>query len=127
MKQRKFIIFLIGSCGYGLIEILWRGHTHWSMLCAGGMCLNIFSVISEKMKKANAFVKAFAGCIAVTVVELILGIVFNIFLKKNVWDYSKMPLNFLGQICALYSFFWLVLSFIFIPFAGRLNKRLKKL
>lgn len=118
-------MFLIGSCGYGLIEVLWRGHTHWSMLCAGGVCFNIFSFISEKMKKAGSFAKALAGSIAVTSVELVFGLIFNVFLKKNVWDYSKMPLNLGGQICALYSFFWLILSFIFVPFAGKINNRLK--
>lgn len=125
MKNCKFIMFLIGSCGYGLIEVLWRGHTHWSMLCAGGVCFNIFSYISEKMKKAGKLAKAFAGSIAVTAVELVFGLIFNVFLKKNVWDYSKMPLNLGGQICLLYSFFWLILSFIFVPFAGKINNRLK--
>lgn len=125
MKNCKFIMFLIGSCGYGLIEVLWRGHTHWSMLCAGGVCFNIFSYISEKMKKAGKLAKAFAGSIAVTSVELVFGLIFNVFLKKNVWDYSKMPLNLGGQICLLYSFFWLILSFIFVPFAGKINNRLK--
>ena len=95
------------------------------MLCAGGVCFNIFSYISEKMKKAGKLAKAFAGSIAVTAVELVFGLIFNVFLKKNVWDYSKMPLNLGGQICALYSFFWLILSFVFVPFAGKINKRLK--
>ncbi|MBR2166928.1 MAG: hypothetical protein IJ920_01115 [Paludibacteraceae bacterium] len=36
------------------------------------------------------------GAILITAVELISGFVLNIMLKLNIWDYSNMPLNFLG-------------------------------
>ena len=35
--KEKIVLFSIGAMGYGLIEILWRGYTHWSMLTAGGI------------------------------------------------------------------------------------------
>ena len=126
-KQKlQFMMFSIGACGYGLIEVLWRGYTHWSMLGAGGICFMIFGSISEKLKKASLLVKSIAGSAAVTAVEFVFGIVFNIILKKNVWDYSKMPLNIGGQICPLYSFLWMLLSLVCIPFASRVKKRLQK-
>lgn len=118
-------MFPIGALGYGLIEILWRGHTHPSMLTAGGICFVFFSKIGEKLKNANLFTKAVIGSGFVTFIELIFGTVFNIILKKNVWDYSKMPFNFKGQICLLYSFFWGILSLLFIPFAARIKDRLQ--
>ena len=118
-------MFGVGALGYGLIEIIWRGFTHPSMLTAGGICFMSFAKIGEKMKKASLISKAFAGSILVTGVELIFGIVFNIILRKNVWDYSNLPFNFKGQICFLYSFFWGILSLIFIPFATKINKRLQ--
>ncbi len=118
-------MFGVGAFGYGLIEILWRGFTHPSMLTAGGICFVFFAKIGEKMKKANIFLKALTGSALVTGIELIFGIIFNIILHKNVWDYSSIPLNFKGQICLLYSFFWGVLSILFIPFATKLKKRLQ--
>ena len=36
--KTNFVLFGIGALGYGLIEILWRGYTHYSMLTAGGIC-----------------------------------------------------------------------------------------
>lgn len=120
------LLFSIGAVGYGLMEILWRGYTHWSMLTAGGICFVFFAHVSEKLKNTGIFLKAFIGSGFVTAVEFIFGIIFNIILRKNVWDYSRLPLNIGGQVCVLYSAFWGLLSMIFIPFAGFLSKRLKK-
>lgn len=127
MKKETFLMFPIGALGYGIIEVLWRGYTHPSMPLAGGICFVFFGKIGEKLKNANPFKKAIIGSGFVTFVELIFGIIFNIILKKNVWDYSKMPFNFKGQICLLYSVFWGFLSILFIPLATALKVRLQKL
>ena len=31
------LLLLAGALGYGLLEISWRGWTHWSMLLSGGL------------------------------------------------------------------------------------------
>ena len=124
-KRAKLVIFSIGACGYGVIEVLWRGYTHWSMLLAGGISLLGLSSIEKKRKKAGLFTCAVMGSAFITAIELVFGLIFNILFRKNVWDYSKMPFNIGGQVCLLYSFFWLILSLFFIPVAGVLNKRLK--
>ena len=125
MRKTNFLLFSFGALGYGLIEILWRGHTHPSMLTAGGICFVFFSKIGEKIKNSSLFLKVVIGSGFITFIELIFGIIFNIILKKNVWDYSKMPYNFKGQICLLYSFFWGILSLAFIPIASKMNNRLQ--
>lgn len=127
LKKHKcnLTIFGIGDIGYGLIEILWRGRTHWSMLCAGGMAFLGLSKISERLKSTNLFIKALWGCGFITTIEYIFGILFNIILRRKVWDYSHMPLNISGQICALYSFFWLILSFIFIPISDKIRYKMR--
>ncbi len=126
MKNVNFLMFPIGALGYGLIEILWRGYTHISMLLAGGICFMAFAKIGERFKNLSLFTKACLGSIFVTFIELIFGIIFNIILKKNIWDYSKLPFNFKGQICLLYSIFWVALSFIFIPLSVKTKVRLQK-
>lgn len=123
-KAINLTVFSIGALGYGLIEILWRGHTHWSMLTAGGLSFLGLSRIERTMRGVSLIKKAILGCALITGIEYIFGIIFNVILKKNVWNYSRMPLNLGGQVCALYSFFWLIISFVFIPFAGKLNRRL---
>lgn len=121
-----FMLFSIGAVGYGLIEVLWRGYTHWSMLGAGGICFAFFGTLSEHLKKAGLLVKGLLGSAFITGVELAFGIVFNVILKKNVWDYSKMPMNLGGQICMPYSCLWVLLSLVGVPFAGKIRKRLEK-
>lgn len=124
-KKCAFVIFSIGAIGYAAIELLWRGRTHWSMMIAGGISSLGLSKISERLKNSCLFVKALAGSAFITIVEFIFGVLFNIILKRKVWDYSRMPLNFRGQICALYSFFWLVLSFIFIPISDKIVSKMR--
>ncbi|MCM1115531.1 MAG: putative ABC transporter permease [Clostridium sp.] len=102
-------VALLGGFGYCLIEIIWRGRTHYSMFFAGGIVLASFYYIS-KSYDFSILEKCLAGMIIITSIELLFGIWFNIILKENVWDYSGMPLNFLGQICVPFSLIWFVLS-----------------
>lgn len=60
--------------------------------------------------RLSFFTKCITGAVIITGLELILGIWFNIILKENVWDYSNMPLNFMGQICLPFSALWLIAS-----------------
>ena len=40
------LIYAAGGLLYGLIEILWRGWTHWSMVLCGGLCFLVMYLIS---------------------------------------------------------------------------------
>lgn len=123
--KRLSVFFLIGSLGYTLIEILWRGHTHWSMIIAGGLCFSAFSFVAESFKGRSRLYKAGICAIIITLVELIFGIIFNIILKMDVWDYTNVAFNLSGQICPLFSFVWLIFGYIFIPLAEKINEKLK--
>lgn len=122
---KNSVFFTVGSIGYGTIEVIWRGYTHWTMLVAGGICSVIFSRIADVFRYRSRTLKASFCALSVTGVELIFGIIFNVILKKNIWDYSKMPMNFLGQICPLYTFLWGVLGFVCMPVADSMNQKLK--
>ena len=119
----RIVMFSMGAFGYGLIEILWRGYTHWTMFIAGGISLCGLSAISEKFEGAKRLGKAILGGIFITAVEFITGVIFNT--RKNIWDYSRLPLNIGGQICAFYSAAWVLLSFFALPLIWKLNKKLK--
>lgn len=122
--KKNLVFFILGAIGYGCIELLWRGRTHWSMLIAGGICFMIFSFVAQRFRDRSLLFKAVLCAVAVTAVELVFGILFNMILKMNIWDYSAVPLNFLGQICPRYTLLWGVLALGFVPLAEVLNRKL---
>ena len=119
--KRNLSFFAIGAVGYGILELLWRGYTHWTMLLAGGICAVIFSYTAEILCDKPLIYKAVLCALAITSVEFIFGVIFNVFYGMKIWDYSKMPFNVLGQICLLFSAMWCGLSLVLLPIAERLN------
>ncbi len=124
--KKYILLFLVGGIGYCGIELLWRGYTHWSMLMAGGICFVIFSIISQVFFDSSPVLKAILCGAAVTSVEFIFGVVFNLILKMNVWDYSNMPFNVLGQVCPSYFLVWIFLGLVFLPLADLFNDAFDK-
>ena len=104
-KELSFIFF-IGGLGYGLIEILFRGYTHWSMLITGGICFLLFYIINFILRTDSLIIRCLIATFIITIFELIVGYIVNIIFNLNVWDYSNRLLNFMGQICLLYSGIW---------------------
>lgn len=121
--MKKFMrLFCIGGGAYNLIEVLWRGHSHWSMFLVGGTCFHVIGAIGTRLRKRSRFAIGSACALAVTAVEYVSGCVLNRRLKLKVWDYSKMPANLNGQVCLLYSVLWGGLSLLALPVYRRLNK-----
>lgn len=102
-------VYVLGAFGYGGVELLWRGHTHWTMLLLGGACLLVIYAITARGRGA-----LWARCLfcagAVTALEFGVGCVVNLYLGWDVWDYSGIPGNLLGQVCPLYAGLWYLLS-----------------
>lgn len=48
--------------------------------------------------------------VLITLIEFISGCIINIRFNLNVWDYSNMPFNILGQICIPFMILWFFLS-----------------
>lgn len=106
------MLFIAGGIGYGLIEILFRGYTHWSMIITGGSALLSLFLINEALKNTSVFIRAAAGSATITLLELTVGIIVNRIFLLDVWDYSDVPLNLLGQISLPFSICWYFLSII---------------
>lgn len=51
--------------------------------------------------------------IAMTLLELIAGLIFVKGMNLKLWDYSDKPLNFMGIICPEFTFYWFVLAMIY--------------
>lgn len=100
--------FLMGFFIYSLLEIVNRGYTHWTMSLTGGAVLAM--MYSVNSRRTMTLIKScFIGAFVITAIEFAVGIFDNIIMDWNVWDYSDMPLNVLGQICLPFSVLWFLL------------------
>lgn len=107
-------VFLLGGGAYGLMEILFRGHTHWTMLVTGGACVLTMFYLREWLLAQPLAVGALAGAVIITAYELSVGVIVNLKLGWQVWDYSAQPGNVLGQICPAFTAIWFVVCFLFL-------------
>lgn len=108
---RELALFVIGALIYMLIEILFRGHTHWTMGIVGGLCFVIIGLLNEGYNWEMPFWKqCLIGACVITALEFVSGIVLNVILGLGIWDYSGMPFNLFGQICLPFSIAWFFLS-----------------
>jgi uncharacterized membrane protein len=117
-------LFIIGSSTYSLVEILWRGYTHWTMMITGGICFLILFRVFDKIEYAKLWKKCLAGAGIITGVEFLVGCIVNLWLHMQVWDYSYLPLNVMGQICFLYSILWGLLSIPAVYLSNKIKKKL---
>ena len=96
-KTREYaFVYLFGGIMYGLMEVIWRGHTHWTMTLTGGTALLILYIINIKMSNCNIFLKCLIGASAITLLEFTVGVIINIILKWNVWDRYALFFSFFG-------------------------------
>lgn len=105
------VLFLIGGATYFCIEMLWRGHSHWTMFIVGGICFIFCGGINEWFDwDIPLWIQMLLCAAGITTIEFISGIIINIIFKLNVWDYSNLSLNILGQVCLWFSLLWFFLS-----------------
>lgn len=112
---KNIYLFYFFASSYVVIEVFFRGHSHWTMFILGGICGLLIGKINEYVSWEFPLIfQGIIGSIIVTLAELFFGYILNIQLKLNIWDYSNIPFNFYGQICLLFSTIWGFLSIIVI-------------
>lgn len=102
------IAFLYGFFLYSMLEIAFRGYTHWTMALTGGIVLTVLYDMEHRLH-AHFLLRALLGALFITATEFTVGVADNILMGWQVWDYSEAPLNLLGQICLPFSALWFLL------------------
>ena len=107
----KYIVLaIIGGLLYYLIEIAFRGYSHWSMMILGAWCFIALGMLNEVIPwEMPLYLQIVIGEIIVLVSEFITGCIVNLWLGWNVWDYSNLPGNLFGQISWQFAIIWLPL------------------
>ena len=113
MKQsfKYMFLFVTGGLLYNIIEMVYRGWTHWTMFFLGGICFICLGLINEIIPwETPLWRQVLIGACIITVLEFITGCIVNLWLGWEIWNYSKEPGNILGQICPQYFVLWIPVS-----------------
>lgn len=112
---KYLILGIIGGFTYVLIELLYRGHSHWSMFAVSAVSFILIGLINEFISwDMELWKQMLIGSDIVTILEFISGYILNIKLGWHIWNYSNVPFNILGQICLPFSIVWFFISLIAI-------------
>ncbi len=112
---KNLFLFFVGGAAYITIEWIWHlfrgGSTHWTMFILGGLCFLLIGRLNENISWDMPFWKqCLIGDGIVLSMEFIFGVVLNLLLKMNIWDYSGLPFNILGQVCLPFAVAWFFLA-----------------
>ena len=118
----SMLLWSWGGTVYFLLEVAFKtltGHPErisWTMLVVAILLTIPVERAGEQLPWAvPLWLQALCCTALVTAVELAAGCVINLWLGWDVWEYTAMPGNILGQICPQYSAIWWVLCLVFIP------------
>mgnify|MGYP002511780059 CR=1 FL=1 len=104
---KMLFLFAAGGLLYNIVELAYRGWTHWTMFFLGGLCFVCLGLINEIIPWTMPLWQQMAiGSCIITGLEFATGCTVNLWLGWGVWDYSGMPGNILGQICPQYCVLW---------------------
>ena len=105
-------LFLVGGVFYYSLEVIFRGYSFPAMAVCGGLCFIICGAINEKSRCMPLVLQQLIAASGITGIEFIFGLILNVWLGLDMWDYSNMPGNVLGQICPQFMVLWFFLSAI---------------
>lgn len=109
---KLLILFAVGGFFYYFLELMYNGgHSAWPMVIVGGICFVLIGLINELFTwRIPLWLQGIISAVMVTAVEYVSGLILNVWLKLNIWDYSNMPFNLQGQICLYYGVLWIFIS-----------------
>lgn len=113
MEQRlKYVfLFVTGGLLYNILEMLFRGWSHWTMFILGGVCFICLGLINEIIPwEMPLWQQVLISASIITGLEFATGCMVNLWFGWGVWDYSQMPGNILGQVCPQFFALWLPVS-----------------
>lgn len=111
LLRKYLVLWTVGGLLYIMLELLWRGHSHWTMFALGGICFICLGLINEILPwDMPIWQQIWIGACIITELEFLTGCIVNLWLCWDVWNYGNIPGNVLGQICLPYFILWLPVS-----------------
>ena len=114
MQAAKYAFLAwFGGSFYVTLEVFWRARSHWTMFVMAAVVFIILGLMNE-VWSWNLLTQTIAGTALATAAELVTGCIVNLWLGWDVWDYSHLPGNFMGQICPQFTLLWVVIVVVAI-------------
>lgn len=110
--MKLLMLFCYGGCLYTIVELLFRGNSHWTMFILGGLCFLLVGGIDEVFGNMTLIAQMGISAVIITVLEFICGCIVNLWLDMDVWNYTSLPFNILGQVCLIFTVAWFFLSLV---------------
>ena len=131
MKQKIIpygSIFITSGLIYIILELIWRGRTHWTMFVCAGLCGLVMANINNNLLEFDTdFLKQiFVSALCCTTFEFLFGIIFNG--DFSIWDYRGLwgTIHILGdQVNILFFGIWIIRSFFSLRFLDWLQWNLE--
>lgn len=118
----SMLLWTWGGTVYYFLEVVWKllreepERISWIMLVVAViLCVPVERCGAELPWSCPLWLQGLACAALVTAVELVAGLILNVWLCLGVWDYSHLPGNLWGQICPQFSALWWGLCLVFIP------------
>ncbi len=112
--ESLFALVCGGLAAYSIQLLIWD-NAYWVLSVCGAVCFCFLYRLCAAYPRSILPLRALTAALFFTTVELIAGCWLNLNLGLNLWDYSSLPLHFMGQICLSSTLVWFLLCF---PLAG---------
>ena len=72
LLNKYLFLFDVGGLLYVLIELIWRGRSHWTMFILGGLCFIYLGLINEVLSwKMLLWKQILIGAAGITLLEFV--------------------------------------------------------
>lgn len=114
-----FVIFNTSGFIYIMLELLWRGRSHWTMFVCAGLCGLVMANVNNNLLKfeTDFRIQVIVSALCCSAFEFLFGFIFNG--DFTIWDYRGMwgTIHWLGdQVNLLFFGIWILISIFALPF-----------
>lgn len=126
----KLGLFISVGFTYYMLECFFRGYSHWSMFLLAGLLSFVIDGVNNILSfECDYLIQVLIATTLCTIAEGCCGLIVNVWLQLNVWDYSKMTFGtfFFGQCNVLFCFAWMLIISIIIFYCDAYNYYILKI
>ena len=93
LLNKYLFLFGVGGLLYILIELIWRGRSHWTMFLLGGICFVFLGLINEILPwQMPLWQQILIGAVGITTLEFLTGYSGSV-VKTKIQAFYNEPIS----------------------------------